>query len=519
MRRNIFYSTIIATLLILMVVIFARNKFLARQEAGISGTERAASMFRSRADSEKIKRIQGEVDIRNAFIEVADKVGRAVVTISTERTQKIMPQRQPFSFRGPGLGDSPFQGESPFEKFFEDFFGRFPEKEFKQKGLGSGFIIDAEGHILTNYHVIEGAEKINVTIPDGRNFDAIVQGADPRRDLAVIKIDAKDIPVSSLGDSELVEVGEWVVALGNPFGHILKSPKPTVTAGVISALHRQIPAPGGSRGYLDMIQTDAAINPGNSGGPLCDLNGNVIGINVAIFSTTGGYQGLGFAIPINEAKRILSDLIAGKEIAYGWIGIGVQDITPEIAQYFGLPDIKGVLISQLVPEGPAKKAGLQEGDIIRSIDGAPINSVNDLLREINDKNIGEVVDIGIIRDGQKIKISTEIGKRPDTAAMGAERKEGVQQELESWRGIVASDINDDIARKLGLTDKDGVVVMQIKTPSPAYEAGLRPGDIIREINRAKIHNLDDYRNAISSAQGVALVRTDRGYFVLQEEKP
>lgn len=447
---------------------------------------------------------KGSSDIKSAFINVADKIGPAVVAISTERTHKV-------SYGGPvgrprkrsGFG-SQFEDQEPLERFFEEFFGPLPDREYKQKGLGSGFIIDKEGHILTNHHVIEGADKINITLPDGRTFPGVLKGQDPRSDLAVIKIKAKNLPVAELGDSEGVRIGEWVVALGNPFGHVLQSPKPTVTSGIISALHRRIPMPGGDRGYLDMIQTDAAINVGNSGGPLCDLDGRVIAINVAIFSTSGGYQGVGFAIPSNAAKKILEDLKEGKEISHGWFGVSIQGITPDIAEYFNLPDRKGVLISEIIPESPAEKAGLTPGDIIKAIEGKPINEMQDLLREIGRAKIGQEVRAEIIRDRVRKSINVTVGKRPSRAQLEEGGAHLPSEEIEAWRGIKAT-----------VMEKE-VVIMEITPGSPSDEAGLSTGDVIREINKTKINSPAEYKKITGEARGLALVRTDRGYFTVKD---
>ena len=461
--------------------------------------------------------LKGELDIRSAFIKVADEAGKAIVTISTERTQKVRLRRPGFGSRRFG---SPFGGgEDPFEKFFEDFFGRSPEREFKQRGLGSGFIIDKQGHILTNYHVIEGADKINITLPDGRNFVGTVQGMDPRSDLAIVKIKAKNLPTVMLGDSDLLQVGEWVVALGNPFGHVLKSPKPTVTVGVVSALHRQIPAPGGERGYLDMVQTDAAINPGNSGGPLCDINGKVIGINVVIFSTSGGYQGVGFAIPVNHAKNILNDLIKGIEVAYGWLGVSAQEITPAIAEYFNLPDRKGALIAEVLPDSPAEKAGLKEGDIVTGINKKPVDTLHDLLRVVGNIKVGQTVSVEIIRDKVKKGVTVKVGKRPTKAPVTEGKEFKPPKESEKWRGIKVTGITDEIAKDLGLEDREGVVVVEIEPGSLAHAAGLKRGDVMREINKIRVKNLGDYKKVTKAAKGIVLVRTDRGYFAVKESEP
>ncbi len=465
----------------------------------------------------KARQLNGEYDIQNVFVNVAKIVGPAVVAISTERTRKVGFQSPNFQFKRFGKDPSGGEGD-PFEKFFENFFGNIPEREFKQKGLGSGFIIDKEGYILTNNHVVEGADEINVVLPDGRNFKGTVKGADPRSDLAVVKIEAKDLPVVKLGDSNLIQIGEWVVALGNPFGHILMSPEPTVTVGVVSALHRKIPTIKGQRGFLDLIQTDAAINPGNSGGPLCNLNGNVIGINVAIFSTSGGYQGIGFAIPMHLVKEILGDLIEGKEITYGWLGVNIQEITPDIAEYLNMPDKKGALVAQVLPDSPAKEYGMQEGDVIVAVDGNVIDTVYDLLREINKKKVGQKARVDVIRDRVKKSIDIKIGKRPVSVDLEGEQDFESTEDIAKWRGMHAMGISKEIARELALTDTDGVVVIAEDLESPAYESGLRKGDVIREINRTKIKTLADFRKITEEAKGSTLIRADRlGYITVKDK--
>ena len=466
---------------------------------------------RSTAKTEPgVKTVKGEIDIQNAFIKVADAVGPAVVSVYTETTHKIEMRRFHFG------GESPFQDKF-FQDFFKDFFRDIPEREYKQRGLGSGVIIDKEGYILTNEHVIRGAEKITVALSDGREFEGIVKGADPRSDLAVVKIEANNLPVAELGDSDLVQIGEWAMAIGNPFGYIMRSPKPTVTVGVISALHRSLPRR--LPGYTDLIQTDAAINPGNSGGPLCDLNSKVIGINVAIFTQYGGYQGVGFAIPINYAKEILGDLIKGKKVLYGWLGISVQDLTKELADYFGVADNEGILVAGVVEGGPAGKGGMKEGDIIKTFDEKKIKNVDELLRIVSRARVEKTVKVGIIRNKKAIDLSITVEERPAKidkgaipgAAAGPERKE------DTWRGMTISGITGEIAAQLNLTDKMGVVITNIKFNSPAHESGLRRGDVIREIDRKRINNPTDFENVLTSLKGDVLIRTERGYIIVKEK--
>lgn len=458
----------------------------------------------------------GRLDIRNAFVKVAEEAGPAVVSITTERIQKIGGVRHfyygPFSRDG-RRGD-PF--EDFFGDFFKDFFYDIPEQQRRQMGLGSGVIIDANGYILTNEHVISGVDKITVTLSDGREYEAELKGKDPRRDLAVIKIDAKGLTAARLGDSDLVKTGEWVAAIGNPFGHLVNSPSPTVTVGVVGALHRSLPmGRQDSRIYVDLIQTDAAINPGNSGGPLCDLDGNVVGINVAIFSTTGGYQGVGFAIPINTAKSIIDDLMKGEEILYGWLGVTVQDITQDISDYFGLESKNGVLVAGVVKGGPAEKGGMRTGDIVVSFNDKPVTGVRELLTDVSRADIGDVVRIGLIRDKQSLSVNVRIERRPSEEQMlvRAETKDFTTQ---SWRGITVKPLTKETAAELGIEETEGVVVDKVDIGSPAYKAGIRENDVITEINRIPIRDIETYNKVVLGIKGNALVCTDRCYVVVKE---
>ncbi|MBU4487610.1 MAG: Do family serine endopeptidase [Candidatus Omnitrophica bacterium] len=462
--------------------------------------------------------VTGEIDIQNAFINVAETVGPAVVSIVTETTQKVPAQR--FQFGTPKQFAGPHAEE--FNKFFKDFFGDVPEREFKQQGLGSGVIIDEEGYIITNDHVVSGASKISAILPDGRRFDAELKGTDPRSDLAIIKIKAKDLPVALFGDSDSLKTGQWVVAIGNPFGIAVNNPKPTVTVGVISALHRSLPLGGvqQSRNYIDLIQTDAAINPGNSGGPLCDLNGRVIGLNVAIYSTTGGYQGIGFAVPVNALKNILDDLIEGRKVLYGWLGVTVQEISQEMAEYFKIGDRKGVIVAEAIKDGPADKGGVKSGDIIMKFNGKVIDSVQMLLKFVGEAKVDQRAQLVIMRDGKELAVDIVLGERPAEEVLakgkGAEEEAGEALTSTEWRGMQVTDITDEIAAQLNVAKGDGVVIIKMDDDSPAYEAGLRTGLVIKEINKAAVKNVADYNKAVQGAKGNVLVRTNKGFVILKE---
>jgi serine protease Do len=449
--------------------------------------------------------------MEDAVINVANTAGKAVVSISTEYTSKVGGARR-YYFRSP-FGESPFGEDEFFRRFFEDFFGEMPEREYKQMGLGSGVIIDAEGYILTNEHVVSEADKITVTLFDGREFKGEIKGKDSRSDLAIIKINAHNLPAASLGDSDSLKIGQWVVAIGNPFGFALQNPEPTVTAGVISALHRSLGRSlGRDRDYGDLIQTDAAINPGNSGGPLVNLQGEIVGINVAIFSTSGGYQGVGFAIPINTAKRIISRLIEGKKILYGWLGVTVQDLTEDLAKYFGLPDKNGVLVARVLENSPAQKAGMKESDIIRKFDNRPINNTRELLNTVARAEVGRRVKAVVIRDKKEVNLEVEIGERPQNLEEAAAA--GVS--VGAWRGLEVEDLTPENLRRLRIEEKKGVVVVNVEPNSRADEAGIMPGEVIIEINKEAVKNLSDYERITRQLKGNALIRTARGYFLIKE---
>lgn len=449
-------------------------------------------------------------NMEDAVINVADTAGKAVVSISTETTTRIGSRKRAY-FNAP-FGGSPFGDDDNFRKFFEDFFGELPQKDYKQMGLGSGVIIDADGYILTNEHVISGADKIKVTLSDGREFKGEVKGSDMRSDLAVIKIDAKNLPAIPLGDSDKLKIGQWVVAVGNPFAFIMQSPEPTVTVGVISALHRSLGRTmSRERDYNDVIQTDAAINPGNSGGPLVNLKGEVVGINVAIFSTSGGYQGVGFAIPVNNAKKILSKLIAGKKILYGWLGVTVQDLNDDMAKYFGLPNKNGVLVAGVLDAGPAQKAGIKDGDIITRFEDKPINNTRELISVVSSTEVGRKIKVALLRDKKEMTLNVEIGERPREI----EKEEYAKEEPGAWRGLIVQELNPDLAKKFNIEDKSGVMAVDLEQGSAADEAGIIPGDLILEINKQPVKSMSDYQRLTKSASGDCLIRTKRGFFLVK----
>ncbi|HDZ91517.1 MAG: DegQ family serine endoprotease [Deltaproteobacteria bacterium] len=405
-----------------------------------------------------------------SFSQLVKKARPSVVNISTVMTVKG-PLSHPFGFQGPS-------GEDPLRDFFDRFFGDRMPKGFKQRNLGSGFIIDEHGYILTNNHVVEKADEITVKLAGGASFSAKVTGRDPKTDLALIQIDT-DKPLTPLpmGDSDELEVGDWVIAMGNPFG--LDN---TVTAGIVSAKYRHI----GAGPYENFIQTDASINPGNSGGPLLNSAGEVIGINTAIFSRSGGSIGIGFAIPINMAKQILAQLKAGKVIR-GWLGVMIQKITPELKAKLNLRDTKGALVADVTPGGPAEKAGIKRGDVIVSFNGTQIDEMKDLPYMVASTPVGATVPVEVVRKGRNLVFKAKIGELKEDEK-GPQESSGTGQRF----GMKVDEITPQLAKEFGLSQTTGLVIVEVDRNSPAGEAGLRPGDVVLEIDQAPVRDLADF---------------------------
>lgn len=445
---------------------------------------------------------QNMLTLEKLTIDVASSAGKSVVAISSEVREKINGRR---------YFESPFGGfeDDPFRGFFEDFFGAYPEREFRRIGLGSGVIIDKDGYILTNAHVVVGATKIKVKLYDGREFEAEVKGSDERSDLAVIKIEAKDLPVAKLGDSDKLKIGNWVVAIGNPFGFAIENPEPTVTVGVVSALHRYLP----KTSLDDLIQTDAAINPGNSGGPLVNLKGEVIGINTAIITTSGGYQGLGFAIPINKAKRIIDKLLKGESIVYGWLGVSIQDLNEDLRNYFNIKKKKGVIVLKVYKDSPAEKSGITEGDLILEFDGKLIKTTRDLSRMVSSLEVDRQVSIKIVRSGKKISSMVKIGEMPENV----EEIEVLEMDKAVFRGLTVEDLDPNTKRKFRINLSEGVVVAAIESGSLADQSGLIVGDFITKVESKRVRNKAQFQAVVSKIRSNCLIKTNRGYFVLKSK--
>jgi serine protease Do len=405
-----------------------------------------------------------------SFSDLAERVKPSVVNISTSKT-----------FKGRGGFGAPFGG-SPFgDDFFDRFFGDMPRKEFKQRSLGSGFIISNDGYIFTNNHVVEQADKILVKISDGKEYEAKVIGTDANTDLALIKIKPdSSLAVAEIGDSEKVRVGEWVIAIGNPFGL-----DATVTAGIVSAKGRVI----GAGPFDNFIQTDASINPGNSGGPLFSMDGKVIGINTAIVAQG---QGIGFAIPINMAKSILADLKTKGKVTRGWLGISVQDISDDMAKNLNHKNKSGALVSDVFKGDPADKAGIKVGDIITEINGKPLKDTHELLLTIATLKVGQNMNVKAIRDGKEMTFQVTVAERKENIAMAAERSGKGQF------GIATQEITAEIAKQLGIA-REGVLVSEVQEGSPADEVGIQPQDVIVQVNKVKISTMKDYTREITKA--------------------
>jgi len=440
-----------------------------------------------------------------AFASVVKKAGPAVVHVRVEKSVKRQGQQDPF-----GFFNDPF-----FERFFGPQFKHPPQeqqpREFKQQGAGSGIIISSDGHILTNNHVVGDADTITVRLADEREFKGEVIGTDPQSDVALIKIDAKDLPVLPLGDSDKLEVGEWVIAIGSPF-----ELNQTVTVGVVSAKGRNRM---GISDYENFIQTDAAINPGNSGGPLLNIHGEVIGMNTAIFSRSGGYMGIGFAIPINMAKAIKEQLLETGKVTRGWLGVVIQDVNDELAKSFGLENAKGVLISDVSEDSPAGKAGIQQGDVIVELQGKPITDVSDLRNKVAMIAPGKKVQVLIVRDGTKKELEVTIGEQPADLAKIEQSKDTSLQEM----GLTLQDLTEELSTQLGYSPDQGVLVADVAPESPAEMAGMKPGQIIEEVNKKRVRNLKELKQVVEAADNPkkVLLRVRSGeysqYIVLRAE--
>ena len=429
-----------------------------------------------------------------AFVQVAEKVTPAVVNITS--TKKLA--------SGPTGGDlEPFFKNHPSREFFDEFFKRFKkDPRFDgggpaPQGMGSGFIISADGHILTNSHVVKDADDINVNLSDKRSFKAKVIGADPESDIAVIKIEVTGLPIAKLGDSSKLRVGEIVMAVGNPFGL-----NRTVTSGIISATGR---SNVGIIGYEDFIQTDAAINPGNSGGPLVNIEGDVIGINTAIATRSGGYQGIGFAIPSNAAKLIMDDLLKSGKVHRGLLGVNIQDVTEALAKSFGKSDAEGALVSQVVPDSPAAKAGIKPGDIILKFNGEPITGAANLKNIVGKEKPGSTAKLTVFRDKKAMDLSVKIAERTEKAIASAAGPSSTG-ETSNELGIEIEKVPAATAEKLGIKEGEGVRVRDLEAGGAGSQMGLKSGDVILEVDGKSVSDVTMFNKAVAESKKNKLIR-------------
>lgn len=409
--------------------------------------------------------------VPESFVGLAKKASPSVVNISTVKIVK-----------GRGQMPMPFGPNDPFRDFFDRFFKNQMPRDFKQQSLGSGFVIDKEGFILTNNHVVEKSDEIRVRLSDEREFAAKIIGRDPKTDLALIKIETDQslVPLP-LGNSDSLEVGEWVVAIGNPFG--LGN---TVTAGIVSAKYRQI----GAGAYDNFIQTDASINPGNSGGPLLNRAGEVIGINSAIYSQSGGSIGIGFAIPVNMARDLLPQLKKGR-VTRGWLGVVVQKITPELREKLRLKEERGALVADVTASGPAEKGGIKRGDVIVSFDGKEIKDTGDLPYAVASTPVGKTVNVEVMRKGQKKSVQVQIGELEE------QQEEQEHPQVRPSLGMTVEEITPEAAKVFGLSESSGLVVVEVEEGSPASAAGINPGDIILEMDQEPVKDIDSFEKKIA----------------------
>jgi len=440
-----------------------------------------------------------------AFESAAAKVNQSVVPIYSEQVTEV---ENPFA-----------SGNDPFKDFFgQDFFKRFfgPERQKEvERTLGSGVIVSKDGYILTNNHVVDGSQKLTVVLANKEKYTAKLVGRDPNTDVAVIKINAKDLPAATLGNSDEVKIGEWVIAVGNPFQLMH-----TVTAGIISAKGR---SSVNLATYEDFIQTDASINPGNSGGALADLDGNVIGINTAIYSPSGGNVGIGFAIPINMAKTVMEELISKGKVTRGYLGLIPQDIDQSLAKALNLKTTEGSIVGDVTAGGPAARAGIKHGDVILEFNGKKIENSTELRNIVAATPPGSSVTVKVLRDGKEKDLTVTLAERPSDEELAKGSKAEPEQETQKKLGLSIQTLTPDIAGQLNYKNDHGVVVTEVTPGSPADDAGLQRGDLIKEVDQAIVRSVTDFQKAVGtlhSGDSIAfLVRRGQNTFYIGIQIP
>ncbi len=450
------------------------------------------------------------------FTTLVAENGPTVVNISTKQSQT-----QTKGFPGYSIPDLP--EDSPLQDFFRHFFGEqgdqgdAPDDEEQSRSLGSGFIVSRDGYILTNAHVVEGADEIIVRTSDRREFVATLVGVDKRSDIALLKLDATDLPAAHIGSAKDLQVGEWVLAIGSPFGF-----EHSATAGIVSAKGRNLP----SENYVPFIQTDVAINPGNSGGPLFNLDGEVIGVNSQIYSRTGGFMGLSFAIPIDVAMDVFEQLKTKGRVSRGWLGVLIQDVTRDLAPTFGLKQPRGALVAQVLPDSPAAGAGVLAGDVILTFNGKEVTTSSALPPLVGATPVGEAAQVEVLRQGQPLNLAITIAELPeeDQSADGVDAEGAAPAEAPTNRlGMVASDLPPEQREKLGL-DRGGVLVERVKE-GPAAQAGLTAGDVILMLNNQPVDDLAGFNRLLESLEPgrsvAVLVQRGEGrmFYALRVPKP
>lgn len=503
MKRPFAIFSIIPLLLLLVVSVSCErlesvnvsSDSTDKKEEATSSTKTETSSQDEKSTDKSIKKpIKSTLEGTEQFPSFADLVEKLQPSVVNISTTNIVRQQSPFRRGGPNAPG----GNDPFNEFFEKFFGGrdSPQKEFKRQGLGSGFIMTEDGYVVTNNHVIDKAQDIEVVLQNGDKYEAKVVGKDPKTDLAVLKFEPdQEIQAVTFGDSDSdsLRIGDWVIAIGNPFGLGY-----TVTAGIVSAKGRSL----GLGAYDDFIQTDASLNPGNSGGPLFNLKGEVVGVNTAIVARG---QGIGFAIPIDLAEFVIDQLKSDGKVVRGWLGVYVQKVTPEIAASFDLKEDEGALVSDLAPDGPAEKAGIKRGDVVVEFNGKKVTNVSDLTNLAAETAPGSEVDVKIIEDGKTKTVKVTLEEFPDQRVQ-------MENEVRENLGIRVKKLTPDIAKRFNLDQDDGVIISNVQQGSSAADAGLKVGDIILEIDKKPINTLDDYSQALDKVKSgdTALFLVKRG---------
>ncbi|HEX7320764.1 MAG TPA: trypsin-like peptidase domain-containing protein [bacterium] len=461
--------------LLCVVVFFAINAI----------RNRTAGFF---PDNLKLVELNDEISKQrlNAIVLAANRVGPAVVSITVTQTRVV--------------SISPFNDEF-FRDFFRDFF---PEQKYQQevKSLGSGVLISSDGYVLTNEHVVANATKIRVTMPSGQQYDARIIAGDRTNDLSLLKIEAGDLPYAELGESDDLMIGEWVIALGNPFGFMLEDTRPSVTVGVVSALGRSIKSTYEERVYKNMIQTDAAINPGNSGGPLINIVGRIVGINTFIFTSGGGSEGIGFARPVAVVKKFIEEAKKYGMVRTPWIGLYVQNIDDNLATAMPIKDNRGLLISTVEANSPADQAGIHEGDRIIAVNRTGVSTMHDWQRMIADVFVGDTLDIAILRTDDSLDVAIQVKEYRDEEAGSA------------YQGIHVENITADLARRFGLGYPSGIVVVRVDKGTLGEKLGLMPGDVILKVGGRRINKREDFKEAMKTMPATYFI-VDRGGLIVQ----